>query len=118
MRLVSCDESMEYFFIEGCHILEWYNSEADQALSYVRARVEPGKTTRWHKLANTVERYTILSGEGRVEVGDEVRLVTPNDSVYIPASTRQRITNTGQQDLVFIAACTPRFQPKNYTHCD
>ncbi len=117
MQLLHCDESNEYFFIEGCHILEWYNNESDEALSYVRARVEPGQTTRWHKLTNTVERYTILSGVGLVEVGDQARVVTAYDSVYIPASTRQRITNTGQQDLVFIAACTPRFKPENYSHC-
>jgi len=29
--------------------------------------------------------------------------------VLIPAACRQRITNTGAGDLVFLAICTPRF---------
>jgi mannose-6-phosphate isomerase-like protein (cupin superfamily) len=26
----------------------------------------------------------------------------------------QRVTNTGEEDLVFLAICTPRFRPENY----
>ena len=29
--------------------------------------------------------------------------------VLIPPGTRQRITNTGDADLIFLAVCTPRF---------
>ena len=32
----------------------------------------------------------------------------------IPAGCRQRITNTGRDDLVFLALCTPRFVPASY----
>ncbi|MES1263705.1 MAG: cupin domain-containing protein, partial [Peristeroidobacter soli] len=77
--------------------------------------VEPGVTTRWHRLAGTIERYVILEGRGRVEVGSlEAREVGPGDVVLIPAMCRQRITNTGAADLVFLAICTPRFEQANY----
>ena len=59
----------EYFFAEGCFITEWWNSTADAAVSVARARVEPGVTTRWHRLRGVTERYLILEGQGRVEVG-------------------------------------------------
>jgi mannose-6-phosphate isomerase-like protein (cupin superfamily) len=36
------------------------------------------------------------------------------DVVSIPAGVRQRISNTGIDDLVFLAICTPRFVKENY----
>ena len=46
----------EYFFDEGCHIIELLNADDDPDVSIARARVEPGGVTRWHRLAGTVER--------------------------------------------------------------
>lgn len=109
------DPDGEYYFREGCHIQEWSNSDADPELSIARARVAPGETTRWHCLADTVERYVILAGRGRVEVGDAPpESVSPGDVVIIPAGSRQRIGNSGVEDLVFLALCTPRFRGHNY----
>jgi len=114
-RVQHPDPSAEYYFEEGCHITEWWNLEDDPALSVARARVPPGVTTRWHRLIDTVERYLILSGEGRVEVeGLEPQRVAPHSLVFIPAGARQRIANTGPGDLVFLALCTPRFTPAAY----
>jgi len=108
-------EASEYFFDEGCFINEWWNHSEDEALSIARARVVPGETTHWHYLRNSVERYVILSGEGVVEVGELApSTVKPGDVVVIPADVRQRIHNRGSEDLVFLALCTPRFQPENY----
>lgn len=105
----------EYFFREGCHIAELDNDAADPALSIARARLQPGKTTRWHRLTGTMERYVVVSGSGTVEVGDErARRLEPGDVVIIPAECRQRISNSGSDDLIFLAICTPRFVPENY----
>ena len=72
-------------------------------------------TTRWHRLEATTERYVILEGRGRVEIGDvRPQDVIPGDVVLIPPLCRQRITNTGAGDLVFLAICTPRFRPEAY----
>ena len=100
----------ESFFAEGCFITEWWNSTADTELSVARARVEPGVTTRWHRLRGVTERYLILEGRGRVEVGDlSPEQVGPGAVVLIPPGIRQRITNTGEGDLLLLAVCTPRF---------
>jgi mannose-6-phosphate isomerase-like protein (cupin superfamily) len=105
----------EFFTPEGCYILELSNSAEDPAASIARARVSPGATTRWHRVRNIVERYLILEGEGRVEVGSLLpRELNPGDVVLIPPDCRQRITNTGQQDLIFLCLCTPRFIPEAY----
>lgn len=109
-------ESAEYWFEEGCHILELANSADDPDLSIARARVDPGQTTRWHTLSATTERYVILAGEGIVELGKDLReSVTTGDVVRIPAGIAQRIRNCGTEDLVFLAICSPRFTPECYT---
>ncbi len=114
-RIIRPDPADEYDTPERCHILELSNSTDDDALSIARARVERGVTTAWHRVRGTAERYVILEGRGRVEVGDlEPADVTVGDVVLIPADVEQRITNTGDRDLVFLALCTPRFLQQNY----
>ena len=68
--LIQHPAATEYFFAEGCFIIEWWNAPADADLSVARARVEPGVTTRWHRLRGVTERYLILDGRGWVDVGD------------------------------------------------
>ena len=104
----------EYYFEEGCFINELSNSDADPAVSIAQARVKPGETTRWHKLENTTERYVILSGTGLAEVGQLSQTVKAGDTVIIAPGDKQRITNTGPDDLVFLAICSPRFREGNY----
>ena len=105
----------EFFTPEGCHIIEVSNSPDDEAVSIARARVTPGVTTRWHRVKDTAERYVILQGRGRVEVGELApQEVGPGDVVLIPPSVRQRIANIGKEDLVFLAICTPRFRNEAY----
>lgn len=110
-----CSDEEEFYFKEGCHIIEVSNSAYDSEVSIARARVEIGKTTRWHWLDDTFERYVILEGWGLVEVGaDNATEVGPGDVVLIPPQTKQRIHNRGECDLVFLAICTPRFSHRNY----
>jgi mannose-6-phosphate isomerase-like protein (cupin superfamily) len=105
----------EFYTPEGCYIIELSNTPDDPDASIARARVEPGKTTRWHRLRGTAERYVILSGEGRVEMGDHPpQGVATGDVVLIPPLCRQRVTNTGREDLIFLAVCTPRFLNEVY----
>ena len=106
----------EYLFeAEGCYITELSNNPEDPDVSIAQARVEAGVTTAWHRLKDTTERYVIVSGTGLVEIGDEQpREVSQGDVVIIPPMERQRITNIGKEDLIFMAICTPRFVPENY----
>ena len=63
------DLSREFYTHEGCYIIELSNTPDDADASIARARVAPGVTTRWHRLRGTTERYCILSGRARVEIG-------------------------------------------------
>jgi len=114
-KVISQDISKEFYFKEGCYIIEQYNSPEDPSLSIARVRVEPGKKTRWHRLKDTIERYYILKGTGIMEVGAmPPKEVRPGDLVVIPPLCPQRIKNNGMEDLIFLVICTPRFESKNY----
>jgi len=114
-HILSTDSQVEYFTEERCFILELKDSLADEALSLARARVERGVTTALHRLNGVVERYVILEGQGRVEVGSlPPRDVSPGDVVLIPQGVSQRISNTGAGELVFLCICTPPFRPECY----
>lgn len=114
-RILKHKEGDESYFREGCFIRELSNSAHDEDCSIAQARVEPGATTRWHQLEGITERFVIIDGAGRVEVGELAPAdVGPGDVVIIPPGSPQRITNTGDIDLVFLAICTPRFREEAY----
>jgi len=109
----------EFYTPEKCYITELSNTPDDPDVSIARARVELGVTTRWHRLKGTFERYFIISGRGIVEIGKlPPQEVTAGDVVLIPPMCRQRITNTGAEDLVFLAICSPRFSQDVYEDID
>lgn len=109
-------KKQEYLFTaEGCYITELSNTPSDPNVSIARARVEPNITTTWHRLKGVTERYCILEGTGVVEIGDAPpQNVVTGDVIIIPPLVRQRISNTGETDLIFLAICNPRFTPACY----
>ena len=111
----STDLTNEFYFEEGCYITEISNSADDPKLSIARARLKPGTKTKLHCLKNITERYVILNGEGLVEIATESpRQVHVGDVAIIPPMCPQKITNTGKEDLIFLAICTPRFSKEYY----
>ena len=115
----SIDPGAEFYTPEQCYIIELSNTPDDPEVSIARARVAPRVTTRWHRLVGTTERYVIVEGRGRVEVGSlPPQEVSAGDVVLIPPSCPQRIANIGQGELVFLAICTPRFKQAAYEDID
>jgi mannose-6-phosphate isomerase-like protein (cupin superfamily) len=114
------DPDKEFPTEERCHIIELLNNHTDAPYSIARARVEPQITTAWHLLNNTTEHYYILSGKGLMEIGNkEAFAVFPGDVVIIPAGLPQRITNVDfDEDLLFLAICSPAFTDENYEACE
>ena len=117
-NLYSSNESDEYFFVEGCHILELFNTKADESVSIARARVKPGVETKLHRLDGIKERYIIQSGVGLVSIGNQPKFTAKkNDVITIAPNIPQKIKNMGDDDLIFLAICTPRFTFEAYHEC-
>ena len=113
--ILKYDEKAEFHSDEKCYVNELSNTTKDEEVSIARIRLEPGVTTNWHRLRNTTERYVILYGSGIVEIGElPQQAVTEGDIIVISPMCKQRISNNGKSDLIFLAICTPRFVQKVY----
>ena len=113
-NIIRHKELVEFYTPEKCFITEVLNSPVFPT-SIALARVEPGITTEWHTLIDTDEVYYILEGKGAMEINNQVAgEMGPKDAILIPANKSQRITNTGNTDLVILCVCTPRFQIESY----
>jgi mannose-6-phosphate isomerase-like protein (cupin superfamily) len=86
-------------------------SGVDVGYSLAHATLAPGRSTLLHRLKTSTEVYYIMSGTGLMRIDDERSLVRPGDSVFIPASSVQTITNTSEKDdLVFLCIVEPAWQ--------
>ena len=109
----------EHYTEERCYIKELLNSPSDPQASVAQARVEVGVTTALHRLNGVHERYVVLAVRGGMQVGRlPTEHVRPGDVVDIPAGASQRITNVGDEDLVFLCVCTPRFWPGSWNELE
>lgn len=104
---------------ERCRILEVANDSGDEFVSIARVKVGVGGVTALHRLKGVAERYLIVSGKGRVELGGQDPIdVSEGDVVRIPPGVPQRIANIGTGDLLFYCICTPPFRQDCYEALD
>ena len=104
----------ETWLDERCFVVELLNDPAYPQVSLCRCRVEPGVTTQLHRLS-VHEWYVVSEGKGMLELdGGEPFAISPGQTISIPPGMSQRVTNIGEQDLLFQCVCTPRFTPDCY----
>lgn len=111
MEVVNRNQSKPFTTKDGSTVrslLDRTNSSAaDQSLA--EATVMPGQATEPHRHLETEEIYYVLSGRGRIRVGEEAREVGPLDAILIPPGTRHTIANVGAEALVFLCCCAPPY---------
>lgn len=113
------DPSGQFATMEHCDINELLNMPQDSQYSIARASVAPGVMTQLHCVENTLERYVLLEGKGRVYIDHgPPEAVAYLDVVTIAPGMAQKIENTGTSELVFLCICTPRFEQKNYRNLE
>ena len=80
----------------------------------------PGKASRKHYHPEAEESYYILSGHGKVKLGDESQNLTAGDTIMIPTGIVHQIfnTSTGNELLIFLAICQPAWTPDNSVYLD
>ena len=104
----------ELYTKERLFVAEYINDQSVPDFSLARCRVEPGVTTQLHSLS-VHEWYAIESGRGSMDLNGEEQQMSAGSVVQIPRGIKQRITNTGDRDLIFFCVCTPRFTTASYT---
>src|SRR5574344_1710311 len=69
-----------------------------------RIEVNPGKRLSLQKHFHRSEHWIVVSGTATVTVGNEKRLVRPNESTYIRSGELHRLENEGKIPVVLIEA--------------
>lgn len=78
----------------------WYESLAIGARFQVkRIMVKPGGQLSLQSHVHRSEHWVVVSGSAQVTVGDDVKLLGENQSVYIPLGEIHRLENPGKVDL-------------------
>ena len=68
--------------------------------------VKPGASLSLQSHEHRAEHWVVVEGTATVTVDDTKRLVTENQSVYIPTGARHRLANEGRQPLRLIEVQT------------
>jgi mannose-6-phosphate isomerase-like protein (cupin superfamily) len=70
------------------------------------AQLERGKRIEAH--ADPMEEiYFILSGEGEMQVGEEIRHVGPGDAIWVPVGAVHALTSSKDTDCVILVVASP-----------
>ncbi len=81
----------------------WYERVAHGPRFQVkRIMVKPGGRLSLQSHHHRAEHWVVVAGTAKVTVGEEVRLLTENESVYIPLGAVHRLENPGKLDLHLI----------------
>jgi mannose-6-phosphate isomerase-like protein (cupin superfamily) len=67
-----------------------------------------------HHHLETEEVYYILSGSGRMTVGEEMREVSAGDAIYIPRGQPHTLENTGAEPLKLLLVCGPAYSYEDH----
>lgn len=85
----------------------WFESlVVGERFQVKRILVHPGASLSLQSHFHRSEHWIVVEGTARVTVDDEVKLVTENESVYIPLGAVHRMENPGRVPMVLIEVQT------------
>lgn len=91
---------------DGAEIFELLRPETSRIknMSIASGHLQPGQKAfeHWHKKSE--EAYYVVSGRGRVRVGDEVMNISTGDAIHIPIGALHALENTSQTEQMHILA--------------
>ena len=65
-------------------------------------KVNPNSSLSLQKHNFRSEHWIVVSGEAFIEVGDQKKYLSKNESTYIPVGSKHRLSNPGENDLILI----------------
>jgi mannose-6-phosphate isomerase-like protein (cupin superfamily) len=77
-----------------------------QRFQVKRIVVKPGGVLSLQSHVHRSEHWIVVEGTAKVTIGDEVKLVGENQSVYIPVGDKHRMENPGKVPMVLIEVQT------------
>jgi len=93
-------------YIWGMNCDGWHLLKTDR-LSIIEERMPPGTAEQLHCHQHSQQLFYILSGSALFEIEDDLVIVRPRESIYVPGATKHRIRNEGDEDLCFLVISEP-----------
>ena len=85
----------------------WFESLAlGPRFQVKRIHVHPGAALSLQSHVHRAEHWIVVQGTARVTIGEEARLISENESVFIPLGTVHRLENPGKLALTLIEVQT------------
>ena len=109
MRIVRAESEPRRENPHGVEVKSLYDTENAQV---VHITLRPGEALKKHVTPVDVFFY-VLEGEGKVEIGDEVKDVRKDDLIDSPAKTAHRLMNDSGGDFRFLVVKVPRPSEKS-----
>ncbi len=85
----------------------WYETLClDTRFQVKRIMVKPGGVLSLQSHRHRSEHWIVVAGTAEVTIGEEVKLVTENEGVYIPLGAKHRMANPGKVPMYLIEVQT------------
>jgi mannose-6-phosphate isomerase-like protein (cupin superfamily) len=112
MDIINRATTVPFTTKDGSEIRELlaYRNSSIRNQSLAEATIAVGTATQEHYHPKSEEIYYILSGNGRMKLGAELREVGPLDAIAIPPGAPHKIWNIGQTPLVLLCCCAPAYE--------
>lgn len=114
MHIKSTNNIMPVSSPTGEIIVEFMGEASGGSYQHSLAQITlpSGKASARHYHPVAEESYYILSGQGKLTLGEETTTLIPGDAAAIPANVIHQIRNDTLEDLVFLAVCVPAWTPE------
>ncbi len=112
MDVVNIDRVTPYITKDGSEIRELlsHRNSVIRNQSLAEARLAPGGSTTLHHHPRTEEIYFILTGAGRMRVGDDISDIAAGDAIAIPSGAPHQLTNTSDVSMRLLCCCSPAYE--------
>ena len=71
-----------------------------------KIEVNPGASLSLQKHHHRSEHWIVVEGKAKVQINDDIKTLSKNESVYIPIKSKHRLSNTGKSPLILIEVQT------------
>ncbi len=85
----------------------WYETLTKHSRFRVKSIVvKPGQKLSLQSHVHRAEHWIVVEGTAKVTINDEVKMVTENESVFIPLGAKHRMENPGKMDMHLVEVQT------------
>ncbi|MBL8073375.1 MAG: cupin domain-containing protein [Nitrospira sp.] len=82
--------------------------------SLAHGTLPPGQRSKLHALVSS-EVYYFVAGRGRLTIDNQVTLIEPGTTVYVPPGGKQFLENDGETDVEFLCLVDPPWRMQDET---